>query len=54
VTDAELATGCLYPALSKVPEISIKIAVAIAEECYKVSTIAIQQKKNIKKLLKIK
>uniref|UniRef100_A0A914GT99 Malic enzyme n=1 Tax=Globodera rostochiensis TaxID=31243 RepID=A0A914GT99_GLORO len=35
VTDAELASGCLYPSLDKVPEISIKIAVAIAEECYK-------------------
>ena len=36
MTDEELAVGCLYPALQKVPEISIKIAVAVAEECYKV------------------
>uniref|UniRef100_A0A1I8BLW2 PHR domain-containing protein n=1 Tax=Meloidogyne hapla TaxID=6305 RepID=A0A1I8BLW2_MELHA len=35
VSDEELAVGCLYPDLKKVPEISIKIAVAIGEECYK-------------------
>nr|CAD2184340.1 unnamed protein product [Meloidogyne enterolobii] len=35
VSDEELSVGCLYPDLKKVPEISIKIAVAIGEECYK-------------------
>jgi malate dehydrogenase (oxaloacetate-decarboxylating)(NADP+) len=39
VTDEELSAGCLYPALQKVPEISIKIAVAVANECYKVGQI---------------
>lgn len=38
VTDEELSTGCLYPALQKVPEISIRIAVAIGEQCYKDGT----------------
>jgi malate dehydrogenase (oxaloacetate-decarboxylating)(NADP+) len=38
VTGEELATGCLYPSLHKVPEISIRIAVAVAEECYKNGT----------------
>uniref|UniRef100_A0A914H4B1 Malic enzyme n=1 Tax=Globodera rostochiensis TaxID=31243 RepID=A0A914H4B1_GLORO len=38
VTDAEISSGALYPSLSKIPEVSIQIAVAIAEECFKDGT----------------
>ncbi|KAL3123257.1 hypothetical protein niasHT_006800 [Heterodera trifolii] len=35
VTDDELSSGNLFPSMNKICEISIQIAVAIAEECYK-------------------
>lgn len=36
VTEKNLSEGCIYPKLKEIREISIKIAVEIAEKCYEV------------------
>jgi len=40
VTDADLATNCLYPALSEIRTVSANIAKAIVEECHKTGVAA--------------
>lgn len=51
-TDADLKNGALYPPLPNLPEISLEIAVAVAEEAYKENLALKPRPENLKEYIK--
>jgi malate dehydrogenase (oxaloacetate-decarboxylating)(NADP+) len=47
VTDQDLATGCLFPPLTKIREVSAHIAVAVAEVAYKRDLTTVPKPKDL-------